>query len=371
MKLMTSSWQTVFCGAALASMALAGCGGGTSTETGSGGAMTGNASSNAGAIGTASTRGLKLTGAGATFPYPIYSKWFDSYNQKTGTQINYQSIGSGAGIKQLKSETVDFGASDVALSDKDLKEMPHEVAQIPTVAGAVAIVYNLPQAKGKIKLSGPVLADIYLGVIKKWNDAKIAALNAGNALPDTGITVAHRSDGSGTSNIFTSYLKAVSPQWATKVGAGKSVAWPTGVGGKGNDGVASVVKSTKGGIGYVELAYAEQNKMSYAAMQNASGQFVEPTVDATVAAAEGGVAGLQKDIRTPIVNAPGAAAYPIAGYTYILVYKQPKDAAKGKAIAEFLKWAMEDGQASAKDLLYAPLPKEVVALNEKTIAALK
>ena len=368
MKLMTSSWQTVFCSAALASIALAGCGGGSSTGGDTSATntspMVGNASS------TASTRGMKLTGAGATFPYPIYSKWFDSYNKKTGTQINYQSIGSGAGIKQLQSETVDFGASDVALDDAALKKMSHEVAQIPTVAGAVSIVYNLPQAKGKIKLSGPVLADIYLGKIKKWNDAKIAALNAGNALPDTGITVAHRSDGSGTSNIFTSYLKAVSPEWATKVGAGKSVAWPVGVGGKGNDGVASVVKSTKGGIGYVELAYAEQNKMSYAAMQNASGQFVEPTVDATIAAAEGGVAGLQKDIRTPIVNAPGAASYPIAGYTYILVYKQPKDAAKGKAIADFLKWAMEDGQASAKDLLYAPLPKEVVALNEKTIESL-
>ena len=370
MKLMTSSWQMAFCGAALATIALAGCGGGSSTDKGTATTDGGNTMST-GTTDNASTRGLKLTGAGATFPYPIYSKWFDSYNQKTGTQINYQSIGSGAGIKQLKSETVDFGASDVALSDKDLKEMPREVAQIPTVAGAVAIVYNVPQVKAKIKLSGPVLAEIYLGAITKWNDAKIAALNAGAALPDTAITVAHRSDGSGTSNIFTSYLKAVSPQWATKVGAGKSVAWPAGVGGKGNDGVASVVKSTKGGIGYVELAYAEQNKMSYAAMRNASGQFVEPTVDATVAAAQGGVAGLQKDIRTPIVNAPGAASYPIAGYTYILAYKQAKDAAKGKAIAAFLKWAMEDGQASAKDLLYAPLPKEVVALNEKTIESLK
>ena len=365
----TPSWQIAFCGAMIASAALTGCGGGASEGTATTAPTAGNGASSMAP--NASTRGLKLTGAGATFPYPIYSKWFDAYNQKTGTQINYQSIGSGAGIKQLQSETVDFGASDVPLDDAALKKMSRPISQIPTVAGAVAVVYNLPQAKTQIKLSGKVLADIYLGKIKKWNDAQIAALNAGSALPDTNITVAHRSDGSGTSNIFTSFLKAVSPEWSTKVGAGKSVAWPTGVGGKGNDGVASVVKGTKGGIGYVETAYAEQNKISYASMQNASGKFIEPTVEATMAAAAGGVAGLQKDIRTPIVNAPGADSYPISGYTYILVYQQQKDSNKAKAVADFLKWAMTEGQASAKELSYAPLPQEIVALNEKTIAGLK
>jgi phosphate transport system substrate-binding protein len=309
----------------------------------------------------------KLTGAGATFPYPLYAKWFDTYNTQKQVQINYQSIGSGAGIKQLAAQTVDFGASDAPLSDDDMAKMPAPVAHIPTVAGAVVIAYNLPEVKGKLKLDGATIAGIYLGQIKKWNDPTIAALNAGVKLPAAAITVAHRSDGSGTSHIFTSYLKAVSPQWSTKVGAGKSVDWPVGIGGKGNDGVAGVVKQSPGGIGYVELAYAKQNKLPYASLKNAAGKFVDASAESVTAAAKGALPELQKDVRAPIANSKDPAAYPIAGFTYILVYKKQKNAAKGAALKEFLTWAMTDGQAMAAALDYAPLPKEVVAMNEKTI----
>ncbi len=313
----------------------------------------------------------KLTGAGATFPYPLYAKWFDQYNKNRGVQINYQSIGSGAGVKQLTAQTVDFGASDAPLNDEEIAKMPAPVVHIPTVAGAVVIAYNLPEIKENLKLDGAAIAGIYLGKIKKWNDPAIAALNAGVKLPTTAITVAHRSDGSGTSYIFTNYLKSVSADWSEKVGAGKSVDWPAGIGGKGNDGVAGVVKQSPGGIGYVELAYAKQNKLPFTTLKNASGKFVIASAQSVTAAAKGALPELQKDARAPIANSKDAAAYPIAGFTYILVYEKPKNASKGAALKDFLKWAISDGQTMASDLDYAPLPPEVVAMNEKTIESVQ
>lgn len=312
-----------------------------------------------------------LTGAGATFPYPLYSKWFDAYSRATGVRINYQSIGSGGGMQQLKNGTVDFGATDAPLSNTEIAGMPGAVVHIPTVAGAVAVVYNVRGMGTGLRLDGATLGNIYLGRIRKWNDPAIAALNPGKRLPAQSIAVAHRSDGSGTTNIFTNYLKAVSPEWNTKVGAGKSVDWPTGVGGKGNDGVAGVIKQTPGGIGYVELAYAKQNKIPYASVKNAGGQFIEPNVESVTAAAQASLAALQKDIRAPIANAAGAQAYPISGFTYILAYKQQKDAAKGQALKDFLKWSMTEGQTQAAALDYSPLPQELVALNEKTIDSIQ
>lgn len=348
--------------------ALAGCTGNSApTDNATGGASSGNTSASSGA----SPQGgaTSLTGAGATFPAPLYSKWFDTYKEKAGVQINYQAVGSGAGIKQLASKTVDFGASDAPLGSKD--KLPAPVATIPTVGGAVVLAYNLPGAPAGLKMDGKVVADIFLGKIKKWNDPAIAALNAGAALPDKNIVVAHRSDGSGTTNIFTSYLSAVSPEWKTKVGAGKSIDWPTGIGGKGNDGVAASIKQAPGGLGYVELAYAKQNKLPYASIKNAAGQFIAPDAAGVTAAAEGALAAVQKDITAPIANAAGAKAYPISGFTYIMVYKSSPNAAKGAAVKEFLKWAMTEGQQNAAALDYAPLPKSLVALNQKTIDSLK
>jgi len=311
---------------------------------------------------------VSLTGAGSTFIYPILSKWVDVYHTKAGVEINYQSVGSGAGIKQIKSQTVDFGATDAPLDDADLKSMPKKVLQIPTVAGAEAISYNLPGLKQPVKLDGSVLADMFLGNITKWNDPKIVALNAGITLPALPVTISHRSDGSGTTYIFTSYLSAVSPEWKSKVGLGKSVSWPVGIGGKGNSGVAGVIKQTPGALGYVELAYAQQNDLSFAVLKNKAGKFVAPTVDATTAAIAGSIDALKKDIRSPIINAPGDGAYPIAGMTYVLAYEDTGDAEKGSAIQAFLKWAISDGQKMSKELYYAPLPPTVVAINENNIA---
>jgi phosphate transport system substrate-binding protein len=343
---------------------LAGCGGSGTQSANKPGAD--NPAPDAGTTASV-TAADKLTGAGATFPYPLYAKWFDAYNTQKQVQINYQSIGSGAGVKQLAAQTVDFGASDAPLNDEDMAKMPAPVVHIPTVAGAVVIAYNLPEVKQKLKLDGAAIADIYLGKIKKWNDPAIAALNAGVKLPATSITVAHRSDGSGTSYIFTNYLKSSSAEWSEKVGAGKSVDWPVGIGGKGNDGVAGVVKQSPGGIGYVELAYARQNKLPFASVKNAAGKFVDASADSVTAAAKGAVPELQKDVRSPIANSKDPAAYPIAGFTYILVYEKQKDAAKAAALKAFLTWAVKDGQAMAASLDYAPLPEEVVAMNEKTI----
>ena len=308
----------------------------------------------------AATAGAQdLTGAGATFPYPIYSKWFSDYATKTGVKINYQSIGSGGGIRQLSEQTVDFGATDAPMSDADLgKAKGGPVLHIPTVLGAVVVTYNVPELRRPLRLDGVVLAEIFLGKITKWNDARIAALNAGTRLPATDILVVHRSDGSGTSYVFTDYLANVSSEWATKPGKGKEVQWPVGLGGKGNEGVAGQVKQLPGSIGYVELAYAKQNKLAYADIKNAKGQFVTPTIAAVTAAAAGAAAALPPttDYRISIVNAAGKGAYPISSFTWLLVYQQQSDAEKGKKLLDFVRWALTDGEKSAPTLDYAPLP---------------
>jgi phosphate transport system substrate-binding protein len=311
-----------------------------------------------------------LTGAGATFPYPLYSKWFDVYKREHKVAISYQAIGSGGGIRQLKSGTVDFGASDAPLSNQEAKEMPGAVLHIPMVAGAVVVAYNVPGLQKGLKLTGEGIADMFLGNIKHWNDKRIAVLNPGANLPNLPIAVVHRSDGSGTSYIFTSYLSAVSRAWAVRVGTGKSVDWPAGMGGKGNDGVAGIVKQTPGGVGYVELAYATQNKLPYAYVRNRAGKFIEPTIATTTAAAAGSVKAMQKDVRVSIVNAAGDDAYPIAGFTYLLVYQHSRNADNGRAVQSFLTWAIHDGQKYASPLLYAPLPSEIVALNEARIKSM-
>lgn len=345
--------------------------GGTDNGAMSGGNTTTTTSTDSGS-GNSGSSDIKLTGAGSSFIYPLMSKWVADFKTKNGVEINYQSVGSGAGIKQLKSQTVDFGATDVPLDDKAAGEMPSPVEQIPATAGAVAVVYNL-DGVANLKLSGAVLADIFMGNVKKWDDPKIAALNAGMKLPSTNITVAHRSDGSGTTNIFTTYLAAVSPNWKTKVGAGKSVSWPAGIAQKGNDGVASTVQGTKGAVGYVELAYANnpQHKMSYVSVQNAAGQFVAPSAEGAASAVADAASALAKDVRSPIVNGKGATTYPISGMTYLLIYKKQRDGEKGKALTDFVKWALTDGQKSSKQLDYAPLPDAIVQINTKVVDGIK
>ncbi len=311
-----------------------------------------------------------LTGAGATFPYPIYSKWFDAYKQKTGVEINYQSIGSGAGIQQVKAGTVDFGASDAALSNDRLKEMPRKVVHVPTVAGAVVLAYNLAGPTAPLKLTPEIVTGIYMGRITLWNDKAIAAVNPGVALPGTPVLPVHRSDGSGTTNIFTTYLALVSGEWKDLVGANTAVSWPSGVGGKGNEGVAGIVKQTPGAVGYVELAYAKQNHLSTAAVRNKAGNFIEPSLASTTAAVAASASALAKDVRTPIANAADPEAYPIAGLTFLIVYQDTKDAARGKALADFMNWAIHDGQEMAASLDYARLPDAVVKVNEATLRSL-
>lgn len=317
---------------------------------------------------------LKLNGAGATFPYVIYSKWFDVYHTKTGIEFNYQSIGSGGGIKQVTEGTVDFGASDAPMTDDQLKAAAEkqgtDVLHIPTVMGAVVVTYNLAAAGTDLRLTPEVLAGIFLGEITKWNDPALTGINPGKILPDMSIIVAHRSDGSGTSAIFTDYLKKVSPAWEQKVGAGTSVNWPVGLGGKGNEGVAGLVKQSEGAIGYVELAYAVKNGLAYALLKNKYGNFAPASFDAVSAAAAGSAKNLPADLRVSITNADGKDAYPISGFTWLLVYKKMKDPEKAKAIVKFLHWAMGEGQSYAKDLYYAPLPKEVVKLCEGKIASI-
>ena len=311
-----------------------------------------------------------LTGAGATFPYPIYSKWFDVYHEKTGIEINYQSIGSGAGIQQVKAGTVDFGASDAALNNDRLREMPRKVVHFPTVAGAVALVYNLPGLTARLRLTPEIVTGIYMGKVVTWNDKLIAAANPGVALPAVPVLAVHRADGSGTTNIFTMYLSAVNGGWKEMVGANTSVSWPSGIGGKGNDGVAGLVRQTPGAVGYVELAYANQNKLPVALLRNRAGKFVEPSLASTIAAVAAGAAGLAKDVRTPIVNAAAPDAYPIAGLTYLLVYQDMKDAARARALAGFIRWAIHDGQEMAAALDYARLPDAVVKVDEAALATL-
>ena len=311
---------------------------------------------------------VSLQGAGATFPNPLYQKWLSEYGHAhPNVKIDYQSIGSGGGIKQLKEQTVDFGASDAPMKDEDLKSAPGEILHVPTVLGAVVITYNLAGISQPLKFSPEVIADIYLGNIKKWNDPKIVADNAGVTLPANDITVVHRSDGSGTSAVFTDYLSKVSPQWKEKVGAGTSPSWPVGLGGKGNEGVTGQVKSTPNTIGYVELAYAVQINLPVAQVKNAGGNFVTPSIDSVTAAAAASAANTPDDLRVSITNATGAQAYPISSYTYILVYKNQKDAAKGKALVDFLWWGIHDGEGFAKALQYAPLPADIVKRAEAKI----
>jgi phosphate transport system substrate-binding protein len=300
---------------------------------------------------------LLINGAGATFPYPIYSKWFDEYAKvDPSVRFNYQSIGSGGGQKQITARTVDFGASDGPMSDENLAKAPGKLLHIPTVAGADVITYNLP-GNPKLKLDGDTIVNIFLGNITKWNDPKIAALNPGVALPDLPLIVVHRSDGSGTTYIFVDYLSSISPVWADSVGKGTSVKWPVGIGGKGNEGVAGQVKQLSGAVGYVELIYAKQNKMPYADVKNASGNFITPSLDSVTAALA--TAKIPDDFRFSMVNAPGDQAYPIAGTTWLLVYEQQKDAAKGKKLVEFLNWALTKGEGMASSLDYASLPENV------------
>jgi len=300
---------------------------------------------------------MTINGAGATFPYPIYSKWFDEYAKvDPSVRFNYQSIGSGGGQKQILAQTVDFGASDGPMSDDNLAKAPGKLLHIPTVAGADVAAYNLP-GDPVLKLDPDAIAGVFLGQIKKWNDPKITALNPGIKLPDQDIVVVHRSDGSGTTYIWTDYLSKISSEWKQKVGTNTSVNWPTGLGGKGNEGVAGQIKQTPGALGYVELIYAVQNKMPYADVKNASGEFVKASLESITAAMA--TAQIPDDFRFSMTNAPGKDAYPIAGATWLLVYEQQEDPMKGKKLVEFLKWAMKDGEKMARDLQYAPLPENV------------
>ena len=361
----TRRWLLVTASALALIITSAACGGGATPVQNPDTKLPGGAPAGAGVAGA-----KELTGAGATFPYPLYSKWFDVYNQTTGVKINYQSIGSGGGIKQLTEKTVDFGASDAPMTDDQIKAAGGNVLHIPTVLGAVVATYNVPGIEKGLKMSPDNLAAIFMGTIKRWNDSKITADNPELKLPDTDIAVVHRSDGSGTTNMFTDYLSAVSVDWKGKVGKGTSVNWPVGLGAKGNEGVAGQVKQTPGAIGYVELAYAEQNKLSYASMKNQAGRFVVPSLDSTTAAAAGASASMPEDLRVSIVNAPGDASYPISGYTYILVYQAQQDEAKGKALVDFLWWGIHEGEGYAKALVYAPLPPEVVTRAEAKVKAI-
>jgi phosphate transport system substrate-binding protein len=312
---------------------------------------------------------MMINGAGATFPYPIYSKWFDAYAQvDPSVRFNYQSIGSGGGQKQILAQTVDFGASDGPMSDDNLSKAPAKILHIPTVAGADVVAYNLP-GNPALKLDADTIAAIFLGEIKKWNDGKITALNPGVPLPDQEIVVVHRSDGSGTTYIWTDYLSKISSEWKAKVGTNTSVNWPTGIGGKGNEGVAGQITQTPGARGDVVLIYAIQNKMPSADVKNASGKFVKASLDSITAAMT--TAQIPEDFRFSITNAPGDNAYPICGATWLLVYEQQKDAMKGKKLVEFLKWAQKDGEKMAKDLDYAPLPEALQARVLKRINEIK
>ena len=300
---------------------------------------------------------LLINGAGATFPYPIYSKWFDEYAKvDPSVRFNYQSIGSGGGQKQITARTVDFGASDGPMSDENLAKTPGKILHLPTVAGADVITYNLP-GDPKLKLDGDTIVNIFLGNITKWNDPKIAALNPGVDLPDLPVIVVHRSDGSGTTYIFVDYLSSISPVWADSVGKGTSVKWPVGIGGKGNEGVAGQVKQLSGAVGYVELIYAKQNKMPYADVKNAAGNFITPSLDSVTTAFA--TAKIPDDFRFSMVNALGDNAYPISGATWLLVYEQQKNAVKGKKLVEFLNWALTKGEGMASSLDYASLPENV------------
>ncbi len=302
----------------------------------------------------------QLNGAGATFPYPMYSKWFNEYNKlHPNVQINYQSIGSGGGIRQVLNGTVDFGASDGPMTDEQLKEAKVKILHIPTVLGADVPAYNVPGVSGELKFTPQVLAEIFMGKITNWNDAGIAKSNPGVKFPDQQIIVVHRSDGSGTTYIWTDYLSKVSKEWESAVGKGTSVKWPVGLGGKGNEGVAGQIRQLQGSIGYVELIYAVQNNISYGSVQNAAGTFVKATLDGVTEAA-GSVKTMPADFRVSITNAPGKTAYPISSFTWLLIPVQSKDASRAKIISDFLNWMVTDGQKMTNQLSYAPLPASVV-----------
>ncbi len=315
---------------------------------------------------------VRINGAGATFPYPIYSKWFDEYHKAhPNVQINYQSIGSGGGIRQVLNETVFFGATDGPMTDEQLKTAPGKLLHLPMVLGADVPVYNIPNVKNQLQFSGAVLADIFLGKITKWNDPAIAKLNPGVSLPSTEVTVVHRSDGSGTTYIWVDYLAKVSAEWKTKVGVNTSVNWPTGVGGKGNEGVAGLVAQTPGAIGYVELIFAQQNKISYGSVQNMAGEFVLASEQSVTAAAAAAAGKMPADFRVSITNAPGKGVYPVSSFTWLLLYENPKDKNQSRIMVDFVKWALSDGQKFASALGYAPLPPDVVKLELAALATVK
>jgi phosphate transport system substrate-binding protein len=330
-----------------AALALAACGGGQGNDT----------ASDSTAAGGGKGGQLTLTGAGATFPMPIYTKWFDEYSKSHPVRVNYASVGSGAGISQITEGTVDFGASDAPMSDEEIGRKPG-IVHVPTVMGAVAVTYNLPELTQPLKIDGPTLAAIFQGQIKKWNDPRIAAMNAGVTLPATDILPVYRTDGSGTTYVFTDYLSAVSPQWQQAVGKGKSVQWPTGLGAKGNEGVTGQVRQSPGSIGYVELAYALQNRLPAAALRNASGAFVLPNPQSTSASAAnlGEALAQHPDLRLSVVNAPGADSYPISSMTFLLIPGQIDDCGRAQALTGLVRWALADGGAMATELHYAPLP---------------
>jgi phosphate transport system substrate-binding protein len=328
----------------------------------------------AGALLATATLGAQavINGAGATFPNPIYQKWFAEYNKLHPTvRINYQPVGSGGGVQQVSKRTVFFGASDQPMTEEQLLGANGKILHFPTILGGVVPVYNIPGVSTELKFTGTLLADIFLGKITKWNDPAIAKVNAGVTLPNTDIVVVHRSDGSGTTYIFADYLAKVSPEWKSKVGVNGSVSWPTGVGGKGSDGVTGQVRQTPGAIGYVELTYALTNKLSFGAMQNAAGKFVRASTESVTAAAAAAAAKMPADFRVSITNAPGEAAYPLASFTWLLLYENASDKAQAKTMVEFMKWALTDGQKFAPEMGYAPLPKAIVDLEMALLQKVK
>jgi phosphate transport system substrate-binding protein len=323
---------------------------------------------------SATTSGARatLTGAGATFPYPLYSKWFDEYHKRhPDVQINYQSIGSGGGIRQVLAGTVDFGATDGPMTDEQLGQSKVKILHFPTVLGAVVPIYNIDNVKQELKFTPAALAGIFAGTIRKWNDPAISGPNGGVKLPDSDIVVVHRSDASGTTFVWTDYLSKVSDSWQSKIGRNTSVNWPVGLGGKGNEGVSGLVKQTPSSIGYVELVYAVQNQFAYGSVQNAAGSFVKADLASVTAAAASAAAHMPDDFRVSITNAAGASAYPIATFTWLLIPEQIPDTTKGKTIVDFLGWMLTDGQSMASPLTYAPLPKEVVAKEQQAIGKIR
>jgi phosphate transport system substrate-binding protein len=323
--------------------------------------------------GAAAQETVRLNGAGATFPYPIYSKWMLEYHTAhPAVEINYQAIGSGGGIRQFTDHTVDFGASDGPMTDAQIQAVNGDVYHIPTVLGAVVPTYNVPGVTAQLRFTGDVLAGIFLGQITKWNDSRITAINPGVSLPDQDIVVAHRSDGSGTTYIWSDYLTKVSPDWAQRVGKGTSINWPVGLGGQGNPGVANIVKQTPGALGYVELIYAIQNNIGYGLVRNRAGNFVQASLETTTNAATAAVAslGTDTDFRVSITDADGRDVYPISSFTWLLLPKQMTDATKARALLEFVWWAVHAGEADCKDLAYAPLPRRVVQLEEDRLKSI-